>query len=58
MGIQIQLSVDQDTKDSLLQTVLTNLTDSFPDTLLVCRDGQIKVTHDIDIFTYLFCTPR
>ena len=43
MGIYIKLSVDQDTKDSLLQTVLTNLTDSFPDTLLVCRDGQIKV---------------
>ena len=43
MGIHIKLSVDQDTKDSLLQTVLTNLTDSFPDTLMVCRDGQIKV---------------
>ena len=43
MGIHIKLSVDQYTKDSLLQTVLSSLPDSFPDTLLVCRDGQIKV---------------
>ena len=55
MGINIKLSVDQDTKDYLFQTVLTNLTDSFPDTLLVCRDGQIKVRtggNKLDLVTY------
>ena len=43
MGIHIKLSVDQDTKDSLPQSVLASLTSSFRDTLLVCRDGKIVV---------------